>query len=78
MPVGNRYFWRVEFMTHQRKGWYASVKMASNRVVGAETVNGENVQGTHLFDGVTYILRSGEEYYDIFPAWDWRRRNSLR
>lgn len=71
--IGNRYFWRTEFMAHQRPKYYTSVKLASERTVGTETMNGENTRGAHLFDGVTYLFREGEEYYDIFPVWDWLR-----
>jgi len=53
--------------------WYASVKMSSTRVIGAETCNGENLLGLHLGDGVTYFHRTGTEYNDLFPVWDWQR-----
>ena len=42
-------------------------------MIGAETCNSENLLGLHLGDGVTYFMRSGQEYYDLFPLWDWRR-----
>jgi chondroitin AC lyase len=47
--------------------------MSSTRVIGAETCNGENLLGLHLGDGVTYFYRTGAEYNDLFPVWDWRR-----
>ncbi|MCW8128987.1 MAG: hypothetical protein KIS92_01255 [Planctomycetota bacterium] len=68
---GNRLFWRSDYMTHPRKDWYASVRAASARLIGTELVNGENQLGGHLFEGVFYLMRSGEEYRDIFPVWDW-------
>jgi chondroitin AC lyase len=40
---------------------------------GTETGNGENVKGFHLADGCNFILRRGDEYKAIFPAWNWRR-----
>jgi chondroitin AC lyase len=58
---------------HRRPAWYASVKMSSTRVIGAETCNGENLLGLHLGDGVTYFYRTGTEYDDLFPVWDWQR-----
>lgn len=70
-PEGNRLFYCSDFMVHRRAGWYASVRTASNRLVGTELVNNENLRGDCLFEGANYLLRSGEEYFDIFPVWDW-------
>ena len=71
--LGNKHFWRSDMTLHRRPTWYASVKMSSTRVIGAETCNGENLLGLHLGDGVTYFYRTGTEYSDLFPVWDWRR-----
>jgi len=71
--VGHRHFWRSDITIHRRPTWYASVKMCSTRVIGAETCNSENMMGLHLGDGVTYFRRTGTEYEDLFPVWDWHR-----
>ncbi len=71
--VGNKHFWRSDMTVHRCPRWYASVKMSSTRVIGAETCNSENLLGLHLADGVTYFHRTGREYEDLFPVWDWRR-----
>lgn len=71
--VGHKHFWRSDIAVHRRPTWYASVKMSSTRVTGAETCNSENMLGLHLGDGVTYFYRTGREYEDLFPVWDWRR-----
>ena len=71
--LGNRYFWNSDFMTHQREGYYISVKMVSNRTVGTETLGGENLKGSWLPFGTTWIVRRGDEYKDIFPVLDWGR-----
>ncbi len=71
--VGNKHFWRSDMTVHRRPSWYASVKMSSTRVIGAETCNSENLKGLHLGDGVTYFHRTGQEYEDLVPVWDWRR-----
>jgi len=71
--IGNRHFWRADFMAHHREGFYASVRMTSNRLIQTEKVNDENQRGKHLADGVAYIYRTGEEYHGIFPVWDWQR-----
>ena len=71
--TGHKHFWRSDMTVHRRPTWYASVKMSSTRVIGAETCNGENLLGLHLGDGVTCFYRTGKEYNDLFPVWDWRR-----
>jgi chondroitin AC lyase len=51
----------------------ASVRMTSSRLLQTERVNEENLLGTLLSDGVMYLYRTGGEYRDIFPVWDWSR-----
>jgi chondroitin AC lyase len=69
---GNKHFWRSDMTVHRRKNFYASVKMSSSRVAGAESCNEENISGYHLGDGATYYYQSNQEYTDIFPFWDWK------
>jgi len=71
--VGNKHYWRSDISVQRRPTWYTSVKMSSTRVIGAETCNSENMLGLHLGDGVTYFQRTGTEYDDLFPVWDWQR-----
>lgn len=70
---GNKHFWKSDFQVHRTKDYYFSVKMCSNRVLGAETVNKENIQGYHMGDGVTFLYQSGNEYDNVFPFWDWKK-----
>jgi chondroitin AC lyase len=51
----------------------ASIKMASDRIIGTEMMNGDNMKGYYMADGATYIYKDGKEYLDIFPLWDWRK-----
>jgi chondroitin AC lyase len=69
--LGNKQFWRSDFMVDQTKDVYFSVKMNSSRTVGIETINGENLKGYWLPFGLTYIAPTGKEYDSIFPVWDW-------
>ncbi|PCJ63483.1 MAG: hypothetical protein COA79_01335 [Planctomycetota bacterium] len=71
--IGNRHYYRSDFMVHRRKGYYFSIKMFSKRTRGTESGNGENNNGRYLADGCTYLLRSGKEYEGIFPVWNWRK-----
>lgn len=71
--VGHKHFWRSDYTIHRRPEWMASVKMASTRVLGAESMNGDNRKGYYMADGATYMYQNGREYLDIFPLWDWRK-----
>ncbi|MFD0892287.1 autotransporter-associated beta strand repeat-containing protein [Luteolibacter ambystomatis] len=71
--VGHRHFWRSDFSTHQRPDFYTSVKISSTRTFQPESGNNEGLKNLYLGDGVTLIMRTGNEYDDIMPAWDWRR-----
>jgi chondroitin AC lyase len=71
--TGNRHFWRSDLMSHHRAGYYSSVKMTSERLLSNESGNGENMKGYYLGHGVQLIYRTGDEYRNIFPVWDWRR-----
>jgi chondroitin AC lyase len=71
---GNRHFWKSDMTTHHRPGWYASVRMISNRLDNTDfVVTDENRRSCHIADGTTFIMRRDDEYEDIFPVWDWRR-----
>ncbi len=70
---GNKHFWCSDYMAHRRLTWFVSIKMLSDRMINAELVNDEGKKSHHLSEGATLIYRSGNEYRDIFPAWDWRK-----
>jgi len=71
---GNRHFWRSDYTVHHKNKFFTSLKMCSNRTVGMEMgVNSENMRGFYLPFGLTYIYRTGAEYRDVFPTWDWSR-----
>ena len=71
--TGNRYFYRSDYMIHRRKNFIYSVKMCSNRVIGAEAGNGENLLGYYLADGVSWFTKRGFNWYNnLFPVMDWR------
>lgn len=71
--VGERDFWRSDYVIHRRPHFAATLKLSSVRVIGAESLNSENLLGYHLADGTLYLYRRGDEYSDIFPVWDWQR-----
>jgi len=66
-------FYRSDFMVQHEAASCLSVRMHSSRTVRAELCNSEGKRSHHLSDGLTYLQRSGAEYRDIFPVWDWQK-----
>ncbi|WP_114750612.1 polysaccharide lyase family 8 super-sandwich domain-containing protein [Pleomorphovibrio marinus] len=70
----NSFFWFSEYASHQRPGYFTSVRMHSERNNNMEAPhNGESLKMHHHADGSNFISRTGKEYYDIFPVWDWQK-----
>jgi DNA-directed RNA polymerase subunit RPC12/RpoP len=77
--AGNRFFFRHLQMMHRRADYYFDVKMSSPLVGGIETFAGAHPGNLSFGDGVTTILKDGDEYaglhrYDI-PDALWRYRS---
>lgn len=70
---GLYHFWTSDYTVQRNKHSMISVKMASVRVTGSEAGNGDNLKGYYLADGATYLYQSGDEYYNIFPCWNWQK-----
>jgi chondroitin AC lyase len=69
----NKSFWRSAYMVTLAKDKYMmSVKMHGAGVKRLESINGDNLRGSFLNDGVTLIQRTGKEYHNIEPVWNWR------
>ena len=71
--LGAKYFWKSAILTSHGSNFYMSAKIISSRTYGTESINGENKKGYNLPLGATNIMRTGEEYKDIYPVWDWTR-----
>jgi chondroitin AC lyase len=72
--VGNRHFWHSDFMAHHRPGWYASARMYSRRIVNTDNpCNHEGLKNHHIADGCSIVMRTGKEYHNIYPVWDWQK-----
>ena len=70
----NRYYWHSHYLTHQRPNWHSSVRIHSSRANNMEQPhNEEGIQMHHFGDGSNFIQRTGREYFDIFPVWDWQK-----
>lgn len=73
---GNFAYWILKFMTHHRDGYYFSVRMASEDVLGGDTIGNGIINGENALDGfgaygLCVYLRDGQEYDRIFPVLDW-------
>lgn len=71
--IGVKHFWQSDYTICRRNRWMSSLKMSSDRVIGVESLNGDNMKGYYMGDGAMYIYKKGDEYLDIFPIWDWRK-----
>jgi chondroitin AC lyase len=71
--VGNRIFWRSDFITHHRPEYYLSVRAFSSRIANTDFNGPENLFAHHLADGATVIAQRGDEFDGIFPLWDWQK-----
>lgn len=64
-------FWKGDYTLHIRPNYSFNVRTVSKRTVRTELGNMENLLGKFLPDGSTNIQRTGEEYYNIMPIWEW-------
>ena len=70
----DRYFWHSSYFAHQSKAYYASARMYSSRQNNVEEpYNEEGLKNHHLADGSSFLSRTGKEYIEIFPVWDWQK-----
>ncbi|QKJ29199.1 discoidin domain-containing protein [Mucilaginibacter mali] len=68
-----RHFWMSNMVVSHGANFYMSAKIMSARNKGTEALNNQNLKGYNLPWGATNIMTSGNEYYDIFPTWNWSR-----
>jgi autotransporter-associated beta strand protein len=71
--TGNKDFFDSDIMVQQRPNYFESAKVTSIRTVNPESINGENLEGLYMADGVNEIMVTGNEYNNIEPVWNWRR-----
>ncbi len=69
-----KFFWQTEHYSHQRPGYFASVRMYSVRNRNMEEpYNGEGLKNHHRADGTNYLTVSGKEYINMAPVYDWQK-----
>lgn len=59
------------YSLHTRPEYSFDVRMNSVNASRCEYGNKENLKTYFLADGCTNIVRNGDEYYNIFPVWNW-------
>ena len=70
----SKFFWHSEYFSYQRSNYFTSVRMFSKRNANMEEpYNGEGLLNHHLGDGANYVYTEGNEYYNIFPVFDWQK-----
>jgi chondroitin AC lyase len=67
----HKQFWIGDYTQHLRPSYSFNVRTVSDRSKRTEAGNKENLLGKFLPDGSTDIQRSGGEYYNIMPVWEW-------
>jgi chondroitin AC lyase len=69
-----RFFWQTEHFVFQRPNFYTSVRMFSTRNRNMEEpYNGPGKLTHHRADGTNYLMLKGDEYLNIWPAYDWQK-----
>jgi len=71
---GVRFYWDSEYFSLQKPDYFTSVRMFSSRNHNMEVpYNSEGLMNHHYADGSNFISRTGREYFDIFPVYDWQK-----
>ncbi|WP_443938914.1 polysaccharide lyase family 8 super-sandwich domain-containing protein [Pedobacter sp. MW01-1-1] len=65
------FFYKADYTLHNRAAYSFNVRTVSKRTIRTESGNSENLLAKFLPDGATNIQRSGAEYFNIMPIWEW-------
>jgi chondroitin AC lyase len=69
-----KFFWQTEHFVFQRPGFYTTVRMFSTRNRNMEEpYNGPGKTTHHRADGTNYLMLKGNEYLNIWPAYNWQK-----
>ena len=72
--IGTKFFWNSDLLVVREPEYYASLRMVSTRTAPIEDyVNSDNMLGRYFSDGALMLMRSGNEYRELLPCWDWTR-----
>ncbi len=65
------HYWRADYTLYNSPAYHFDVRMASTRTLRSENGNGESLKGYFLTEGAHTIAVDGDEYFNIFPVWNW-------
>lgn len=69
--AGYRYYPYSDFAAFQHKEFSFFLKTISPRTLATESINSENLKGNLLNSGDAYLIRDGQEYFNMMPVWNW-------
>jgi chondroitin AC lyase len=69
--IGFRFFPYSDFAAYHQKDFSFFVKTISARTLKSESINTENLKGKLLNNGDAYIIKNGNEYFNVMPVWNW-------
>jgi len=74
-PLGHRHFWESDYTVHRREGYFASLRMFSDRTRSAECIGAEGKTSWHQSDGLLWVFLRGGDYaaHNVLPTLDWLR-----
>ena len=67
------HYYRGDYTLHVRPGYAFDVRLVSTRTSRLEYGNRENLKTYFASDGCQSLVKRGDEYYNIFPTWNWTR-----
>ncbi len=74
-PLGHRHFWESDYTVHRSEGYFASLRMFSDRTRAAECIHMEGKTSWHQSDGLLWVYLRGGDYtrHNVLPTLDWLR-----
>jgi len=69
--IGYRYYPYSDFTAYHQKDFSFFLKTISTRTLASESINNENLKGYLLNSGDAYLIKDGNEYFNLMPVWDW-------
>lgn len=69
--TGTRSFYTSDYLVHRNSSYVTTLKSFSQRTSNSECNNNQNPFGFHLSDGSIFSYIDGDEYVDVFGAYDW-------
>lgn len=71
IAASHTHYFRGDYSLHVRPQYNFDVRLASTRTKKCEYGNKENLKTYFMSDGCTNITQTGDEYFNIFPVWNW-------